>query len=160
MDHLGIPREGIVADAHQPVGRLPSLTDGKRHQLPGASNDIGSAASADRCVHHLFEAQVKKTPDAVALERNGQALSYRQLNGRANQLARRLRKLGVGPEVCVGLCMERSLDMVIGLFGILKAGGAYVPLDPTHPRDRIAFLLEDSQAPVLLTQHSNWAAIP
>src|SRR5205807_1352517 len=106
----------------------------------------------DQCVYQLFEAQVERTPDAVAVIFEEQQLTYHELNVRANQLAHHLRTLGVGPEVLVGLCMERCLEMVVGLLGILKAGGAYVPLDPSYPAERIAFMLTDAQAPVLITQ--------
>ena len=106
----------------------------------------------ESCLHELFEAQVERTPDAIALEFDGQQLSYAKLNARANQLGRYLRGRGVGPGKLVGICVERSLEMVVGLLGILKAGGAYVPLDPSYPRERLAFMLEDAQVSVLLTQ--------
>ncbi len=160
VDHLQILLEGIVAESDQRIGELPMLTERERQQLLVEWNDTGSAIIADECINHLVEAQVKKTPDAVAVQFNGQALTYRQLNSRANQLARHLRELGVGPEVCVGVCMERSLGMVVGLLGILKAGGAYVPLDPAYPRDRVAFVLQHSQAPVLLTQQKLVESLP
>ena len=95
---------------------------------------------------------MEQTPTALAVVCEGQQLTYRELNRRANQLAHYLRSLGVGPEVLVGLCVERSVEMVVGLLGILKAGGAYVPLDPAYPKDRLSFILEDTQAPVLLTR--------
>ena len=105
----------------------------------------------EQCIHELFEAQVTRTPDSVAVMIGNQQLSYQDLNQRANQLAHYLRKLGVEPEVLVGICLERSPDMVVGLLAILKAGGAYVPLDPAYPKERLAFMLEDAQVPVLLT---------
>lgn len=108
--------------------------------------------SGNHCVHHWFEAQVEQTPDAIAVMFEHQSLSYRQLNQRANQLAHHLRALGVGSDVLVGVYLERSLEMVVGLLGILKAGGAYVPLDPAYPGDRLAFVLEDTQISVVLTQ--------
>jgi amino acid adenylation domain-containing protein len=104
------------------------------------------------CIHHFFEQQVERTPEAVAVVFEEQQLTYRELNCRANQLAHYLRTLGVKPEVLVGICVERSLEMIVGLLGILKAGGAYVPLDPTYPQERLAFMLKDAQVPVLLTQ--------
>ncbi|KAF3884862.1 MULTISPECIES: amino acid adenylation domain-containing protein [Nostocales] len=108
--------------------------------------------SLELCIHQLFEAQVERSPDAVAVVFENKQLTYRQLNQQANQLAYHLRALGVKKEVLVGICVERSLEMVIGLLGILKAGGAYVPLDPTYPEERLAFIMEDTQTPVLLTQ--------
>ena len=102
-------------------------------------------------IHQLFEERVEKTPDAVAVIFEEQQLTYRELNTRANQLAHYLRELGVGPETLVGICMDRSLEMIIGLLGILKAGGAYVPLDPAYPKERLGFMLHDSRVAVLLT---------
>src|SRR6185369_15503372 len=106
----------------------------------------------DKCIHQLFEEQVERTPDAIALEFEDQQITYRELNRRANQLAHYLITLGIGPETLVGICVDRSVEMVVGLLGILKAGGAYVPLDPAYPEERLAFMLEDAQVPVLLTQ--------
>jgi amino acid adenylation domain-containing protein len=105
-----------------------------------------------KCIHELFEAQMERTPDAVAVVFKHDRLTYRQLNSRANFLAHYLQALGVGPEVLVGICMERSIEMVVGLLSILKAGGANVPLDPAYPTERLAFMLEDTQTKVLLTQ--------
>ncbi len=107
----------------------------------------------EHTIHQLFESQVERTPTAVELVYQDKRKSYRELNHRANQLAHHLRASGVGPEVLVGLCVERSLEMVVGLLGILKAGGAYVPLDAAYPPERLAFMLEDSGVPVLVTQH-------
>ena len=144
--------EGIVADPEQRLSDLPLLTAAERQQLLVEWNATQADYPRMPCIHQLFEAQVERTPDAVAVVFEDQQLTYRELNPRANQLAHHLRALGVGPEVLVGICMERSLEMVIGLLGILKAGGAYVPLDPAYPQERLAFMLEDAQAPVLLTQ--------
>lgn len=115
---------------------------------------------AETCIHRLFEIQAERAPDAVAVSFGDGRLTYGELNRRANQLAHHLRSLGVGPEVLVALCVERSLDAVVGLFGVLKAGGAYVPIDPTYPRERIAFMLEDAGAPVLLTQARLLPSLP
>jgi amino acid adenylation domain-containing protein len=112
------------------------------------------------CIHQMFEAQVERTPDAIAVVFENQQLTYRQLNQRANQLAHYLHTLGVGPEVLVGICIERSLEMVVGLLGILKAGGAYVPLDPGYPLERLTFILEDTQTRVMLTQEQLVNKIP
>ena len=106
----------------------------------------------DKCICQLVEEQVQRTPSATALICGGERLTYSELNGRANQVAHRLRRLGVGPGVLVGLFMERSFELVIGLLGILKSGGAYVPIDPVYPKDRIAFMLEDADVKVLVTQ--------
>jgi non-ribosomal peptide synthetase component F len=107
-----------------------------------------------QCIHELFEAQVERSPDTVAVVCQDQQLTYRELNQRANQLAHHLQSLGVSTEVQVGIYIERSLSMVVGLLGILKAGGAYVPLDPAYPQERLNFILQDSQVSVLLTtQH-------
>lgn len=111
-------------------------------------------------IHQLFEAQVEKTPDAVALIFNNQHLTYRDLNNRANQLAKHLQSLGVGTEILVGICIERSLEMVVALLAILKAGGAYVPLDPGYPQERLAFMLSDTQVSVLLTQKELVTKLP
>ena len=108
-------------------------------------NDTAADYPKDKCIHELFEEQVEKTPDAIAVEFDGQQLTYRELNSRANQLAHHLIGLGVGPEKLVGICVERSIEMVVGLLGILKAGGAYVPLDPAYPKERLEFMLEDAQ---------------
>ena len=133
--------EGIVADPGQPISQLPLLTEDERHQMLVEWNDTARGYPADRCVHQLFEEQVGRTPEAVAVVFENQQLTYRELNARSNQLAHYLRDLGVGPEMLVGICLERSLEMVVGLLGILKAGGAYVPLDPEYPAERLAFLL-------------------
>jgi len=150
--HFQILLEGIVADPEQRIAHLPILSDAERHQLLVEWNDTAADYPSDRCIHQLFEAQVERTPNAVAVIFEDQQLTYAELNARANQLAYHLQTLGVGPDVLVGICCERSLEMVIGLLGILKAGGAYVPLDPSYPAERLAFMLDDAAVPVLLTQ--------
>lgn len=160
--HLHTLLAGIVAEPTQPVMQLPMLTAAERHQLLVAWNNTATAYPQARCLHQWFEAQVERTPDAVALLFDNRAsgesatqpasLTYRELNQRANQLAHYLQSLGVGPETLVGLCVERSPWLIIGVLGILKAGGAYVPLDPTYPAARLAFMLQDAAAAVLLTQ--------
>jgi amino acid adenylation domain-containing protein len=115
---------------------------------------------AGGCVHELFQAQAAATPDRVAVTSGGAALTYRELNARANRLAHHLRALGVGPDVLVGICVERSAEMVVGMMAVLKAGGAYVPLDPGFPKERLAYMLEDAAAPVLLTQQRLLAGLP
>ncbi|HLX40852.1 MAG TPA: amino acid adenylation domain-containing protein, partial [Ktedonobacteraceae bacterium] len=126
---------------------------------PANTSNTGDAKK-DVCLRQLFEAQVERTPEAIAIRAGNKPLTYRTLNEKANQVAHYLQKLGVGPEVLVGVCMERSLGMVIALLGVLKAGGAYVPLDPAYPQERIAFMLRDSQAKVLLTQQKLLATFP
>jgi amino acid adenylation domain-containing protein len=128
------------------------LTEAERHKILHEWNSTTTEYPHDRCIHQLFEEQVERTPHAVALVFEGEQLTYRELNARANQLAHYLQALGVGPEVLVGICVERSFEMIVGLLGVLKAGGAYVPLDPTYPLERLGFMLEDSSVPVLLTQ--------
>jgi amino acid adenylation domain-containing protein len=142
---------GIAANPDQSVADLPILTQAERRQLLVEWNDT-KVDYPSLCVHQLFEAQLERSPDAVAVVFGDESLTYGELNGRTNRLARRLRAMGVGPEVLVGLCVERSLEMVVGLLGILKAGGAYVPLDPAYPKERLSFMLEDSQAPVVVTE--------
>ncbi|MGH7473577.1 MAG: non-ribosomal peptide synthetase, partial [Candidatus Methylomirabilales bacterium] len=144
---------GMVEDPGQRLGELPLLSEAEREQLLVGWNATRVDYPLDSCLHNLFEAQVERSPEAVAVGFENEQLTYQELNRRANQLAHHLRQRGVGPEVLVGVFMERSLEMVIGLYGILKAGGAYVPIDPEYPAERIAFMVEDSQAPVLLTQH-------
>ncbi|MEH1866379.1 MAG: amino acid adenylation domain-containing protein [Nostoc sp.] len=144
--------EGIITTPEQRISQLPLLTQLEQQQLLVEWNDTEVDYPLHKCIHQLFEEQVELTPDAVAVEYENQQLTYKQLNYRANQLAHYLRSLGVGADVLVGLCVERSLEMVIGLLGILKAGGAYVPIDPEYPSDRLSFILEDTQVEVLLTQ--------
>jgi amino acid adenylation domain-containing protein len=143
--------EGALADPGQCLSELPLLSPAERRQLLAEWNDTGRPYP-QACIHELFEAQVERSPDAVAVVCGDSRLTYRELNERANRLAWRLRKLGVGPEVLVGLCVERSLEMVVGLLAILKAGGAYVPLDPALPQERLAFMLSDAKPRVLLIQ--------
>ncbi|MEH1860172.1 MAG: amino acid adenylation domain-containing protein [Nostoc sp.] len=142
----------IAAEPKRRYESISLLSSQEQHQLMVEWNDTQVEYPQDRCIHHLFEAQVEHTPDAIAVVFEDQQLTYRELNARANQLAHYLRLLGVKPEVLVGICTERSLHMIIGLLAILKAGGAYVPLDPSYPKERLAYMLEDSQPKVLLTQ--------
>ncbi|MCP4540461.1 MAG: amino acid adenylation domain-containing protein, partial [Chloroflexi bacterium] len=164
MGHFQTLLEGMIAAGGR-LGRrlsnLPLLTKTERQRLLVEWNATTVEYPQEKCIHELFEVQVERVPDAVAVvvcsdpgseHSDDQYLTYRELDRRANQLAHYLRKLGVEPEVSVAVCMERSLEMVVGVLGILKAGGAYVPLDPTYPQERLAFMLADSQAPVVLTQ--------
>ena len=127
------------------------FTDSEREQIR-KWNATGRSYPLERCLHELIGEQAVRTPDAVAVQSEGGRLTYRELDARSNQLGRHLRRLGVGPEVLVGVAMERSLEMVVALLGILKAGGAYVPLDPTYPRERLSFMMDDARVPVLLSQ--------
>ncbi|MBD2043266.1 non-ribosomal peptide synthetase, partial [Microcoleus sp. FACHB-672] len=152
LGHFQTLLEGIVANPEQPISELPLLTPAEKQQILIEWNNTQTDYPHDKCVHQLFEAQVEHTPDAVAAVFQDKQLTYGQLNARANQLANYLRSLGVGPEVFVGICLERSLEMMVAILGILKAGGAYVPLDPAYPSERLGYILEDAQTPVLLTQ--------
>ncbi|MBW4680494.1 MAG: amino acid adenylation domain-containing protein [Microcoleus vaginatus WJT46-NPBG5] len=152
LGHFQTLLEGIVANPEQRISHLPLLTAAERQQILIEWNNTQTDYPHNTCVHQLFEAQVERTPDAVAAVFQDQQLTYRQLNAKANQLANYLRSLGVGPEVFVGICLERSLEMMVAILGTLKAGGAYVPLDPAYPSERLGFILEDAQTPVLLTQ--------
>ncbi|NEQ08360.1 MAG: AMP-binding protein, partial [Moorea sp. SIO4E2] len=131
---------------------LPILTTDEQHKLLVEWNDTQTDYPKDRCIHQLFEEQVAKSPDAIALTFEHQQLTYRELNAQANQLAHHFKSLGVGPEVLVGICVGRSPEIVMGLLAILKAGGAYVPLDPTYPTERLSYMIKDAQIKVLLTQ--------
>jgi amino acid adenylation domain-containing protein/thioester reductase-like protein len=139
---------------------LSLLSQQEINQLLGEWNNTQAEYPQNTCIHQLFEAQVAKTPHKVAVSFEGKQLTYQQLNGRANKLAHHLLALNVKPEVMVGICLERSLDLVITILAILKAGGSYVPLDPDYPYDRLAFMVEDSQIPVLITQQQLLARLP
>lgn len=128
------------------------ITDADRHKLVVEWNDTTTDYPKDKCIHHLFEEQVARTPDAIAVIFDDIQLTYRELNTRANQLAHYLQALGTGPETLVGLCVERSPAMIVGLLGILKAGGAYLPIDPNYPADRIRFMLADAAIPIVISQ--------
>lgn len=141
----------VLADERVALDRISLLSESERHQL-AAWNATAQSYRCDRCVHQLFEEQVTRTPDAVALVCGSEELTYAELNGRANRLAHYLIERGVGPDIPVAICVERSVEMVLGLLAILKAGGAYVPLDPTYPRARLRYLLEDSSPALLLLQ--------
>ena len=150
--HLQTLLEGIATNPHRSLGELPLLTEAERHQLLVEWNDTQVPYPSDQCIHQLFEAQVERTPEGIAVVFKDQQLTYRELNAQANQLAHYLIAQGVAPDVLVGICVERSIEMVVGLLGILKAGGAYVPLDPAYPKERLAFMLSDTNVSVLLTK--------
>jgi len=144
--------ESVVKGPGLRIGELELLSIQERRQILEGWNETAVEYPKDKCLHELFEEQVERSPGTVAVVYEGRSLTYRELNARANQVGHYLRGLGVGPEVLVGLSVERSLEMVIGLLGILKAGGAYVPLDPGYPPERLAYMIEDAQVSVLLTQ--------
>ena len=158
LGHFQTLLEKIVSNPQQQLWQLPLLTLSEQQQL--AAGNHTQINYPQLCLHQLFEAQVEQTPDAVAVEFESAQLTYRELNASANQLAHYLRQLGLQPEGLVGVCVERSLEMVVALLAILKAGGAYVPLDPTYPPERLSFILEDTQVQVLLTQQHLVEVLP
>jgi amino acid adenylation domain-containing protein/FkbM family methyltransferase len=145
--------ENLIEEPEADIGRIGIVSAAERARVLVTFNRTEARYSNDQCIHHLFEQQAARTPDRLAVLFHDEHLSYAQLNERANRLAHRLRRLGVGPETFVAIYMERSPEMVIGLLGVLKAGAGYVPLDPAYPPERLAFMLEDAQASVVLTQH-------
>jgi amino acid adenylation domain-containing protein len=152
--------EGLVANPDQRLDDLPLLTEAERRQVLVDWNPAPAGRPPVRCLHQLFEEQAGRTPDAVAVTCGPQRLTYRALNRRANRLAHFLRRRGVGAEVPVAVCLERSAELVVALLAVLKAGGAYVPLDPAYPRERLALLLHDAQAPLLLTEERLVSNLP
>jgi amino acid adenylation domain-containing protein len=159
VEHLERLLDQVAADPDRRVSRLNLVSRAERDRLLGW-NRTTARYPADRCIHQLFEEQARRTPDAVALEFGAESLTYAELDARANRLARHLRGMGVGPEVRVGICLERSPELMVCILGVMKAGGAYVPMDPAHPAERIAYLLDDSGVGVLLTQDRLRARIP
>jgi amino acid adenylation domain-containing protein len=151
-DHFAILAQAAVANPSQRVGQLPIMPARERQQVLVEWNDTGGEFPRDRCVHEIFEEQVGERPDAAAVIAPDGELTFRMLNERANRLARYLQQHGVSAGSLVSMFVEKSLDMVVAVLGILKAGAAYVPLDPRYPTDRMAFVLDDTKAPVLLTQ--------
>ncbi|HEY6659725.1 MAG TPA: amino acid adenylation domain-containing protein, partial [Pyrinomonadaceae bacterium] len=159
LDHFKMLIDGIVAQPEQQISEIPLLTKDERDDL-SRFNDTERAYPATRYLHQMFEAQAETTPDAVALLSEDGSLSYRELNRSANRLAHYLRSLGVGPEVPVAVFLNRTPELIVSLLAILKAGGAYVPLDPQYPHDRIAFMLEDTAAPVLICRKELVSRLP
>jgi amino acid adenylation domain-containing protein len=151
MEHFKILLES-AAEPGIKIASMPLISDAERHQLLVEWNEIEVGCRPVQCVHQLFEEQAERTPNNIALAYNDQGLTYKELNQRANRLAHHLRKLKVGPDTRVGICLERGFDMIIALMAVLKAGGAYVPLDPASPSERLQFMLKDSAPAVLLTQ--------
>ena len=160
LGHLKTLIVEITTNPQQNISQVSMLTEAERHQLLVEWNNTTVDYPKDKCIHQLFETQVEKTPDAVAVVFKDRHLTYQQLNQRANQLAHHLQSLEVGPDILVGICLKRSVEMVVGLLGILKAGGAYVPLDPHYPPERLSYMLADAGVKVLLTQQSLLESLP
>ncbi len=152
IGHYQTLLESIISHPDQLISKLALLTGPEQHQLLVDWNDTRKDYPKDNCIQELFESQVKQTPDSIAVVFGEEALTYRELNRRANQLAHHLQKLGVGPDVLVGIYVQRSLEMMVAVWGVLKAGGAFVPLAPSFPAERLRFMVEDAQVAVLLTQ--------
>lgn len=154
LQHYETLLEALIAQPDRSITSLPILPTAERELVTATWNQTASSEPIDSCIHQLFESQCARTPDAIALQFQDTRLTYRELNGRANQVAHYLMKLGVHPDARVGLFVHRSLEMVVGLLGIMKAGAAYVPIDPAYPRERLEFMLQDAGANVLLAQES------
>jgi amino acid adenylation domain-containing protein len=159
VDHFKMVLEGMVADPERSPSELPLTSEADRHQLVEWNNTQADYPQ-DRCIQELFETRVQQKPDEIAVIFEEEQLTYGELNRRANQVARYLRKRGAGRHVLVGILMKSSVEMVIGLLAVLKTGAGYVPLDPAYPRERLAFMLQDSQAPLLLTQEALASSLP
>jgi amino acid adenylation domain-containing protein len=160
IEQFQILLAGIVEDPDRPVDTLPLLTSVQRDQTLVAWNDTNADYPSNSLLHTLFEAQVERSPEAAAMIYAGEMLTYQELNWRANQLAHYLQTLGVGPEVSVGVCIERSLQTIIALMAIIKAGGVYVPLDPAYPPEILSFILANTQMPILLTEQRLLPELP
>lgn len=152
--------ESVVQNPQATLSELEILNHEQQQHLLVDFNHTQIDFPSDKCLHQLFEEQVERTPQNIAVICADQQLTYAELNTRANQLAHHLQKFGVGADVLVGICLERSLEMVVGLLGVLKAGGAYLPLDPMYPKERLSFMLEDTQTPVLITQQRLLGILP
>ena len=160
LGHFRALLEAVVADPDRPVFGIAFLGDAERRRVLEEWNASDRPYALDSTLHSLVEAQARRTPGAVAVVFEDEQLTYAELDARSNQLARHLRTLGAGPEVRVGICAERSPEMVVALLGVLKSGGAYVPIDPSYPAERVAYMLEDSGVPVVLTQERLAASLP
>lgn len=152
VGHFQTLLEGIIANPNARLSDLPLLTSEERQWLLVELNQTDSNTKNSRCFHQIFEAQARREPDAIAVVSEQESLTYKELNQRADKLAKTLKQMGVQANSLVGLCVDRSIEMVVGILGILKAGGAYVPLDPSYPLDRLHFMLSDTQVSILLTQ--------
>jgi amino acid adenylation domain-containing protein len=159
-DSFQVILEAIVENPGEQLSRLPLLGSAERERILTEWNATAAAYSRDKCVHELIEAQAERTPDAVAVQQEQHQLTYRELNERANQLAHYLRRLKVGPDVAVGICLESSPTLAVALLAVLKAGGACLPLDPAYPGDRLKWMVEDAQISVLLSDEQLLAGFP
>jgi len=162
LQHMETLLHSIVTEPNRKLSELELMTSDERNQIVTHWNDTRSLVAPARAVHHLFERQAARMPNEVAAVFENETVSYRELDQRANRLANHLRKMGVGPDITVGILCERSLDLLVAVLGVLKAGGAYVPLDPQYPQQRLAYMLEDSRAHLLLTHrglHSLTASV-
>ncbi|XHX79763.1 MAG: amino acid adenylation domain-containing protein [Stenomitos frigidus ULC029] len=160
LNHFQTLLEAIVVHPDQPIAALPILSATEHHQLLVEWNATQTEYAHHTCIHHLFEAQAARTPDAIAVVCADEQLTYQALDQRSNQLAHYLQQLGVCPDSLVGICVDRSINMVVAVLGVLKAGGAYLPLDPEYPRNRLSFMLTDAQVSILITQQSLLTVLP
>ncbi|HEY9608353.1 amino acid adenylation domain-containing protein [Allocoleopsis sp.] len=160
LNHFQSLLESIVADPEQTIATQRILTAAEQHQLLVEWNNTTVKYPQYHCIHQLIEQQVQRTPEAIAVVWENQKLTYQELNTKANQIAHYLRSLGVQPEVRVGICVERCLEMIVGILAIIKAGGAYLPLDPAYPPERLEFMLSDAQVPVILTKSTLVETLP
>ena len=151
IEHFEVLLDALTSNPHEAIATLPLMSEAERTSLLRV-NDSRADFAAEGCIHQLFEAQVERTPNAIALTCEGESLTYCELNRRANMLANHLRSMGLVPDTPVGICVERSIEMVVGLLGILKAGGGYVPLDPAYPKERLSFIIDDTATPFIVTQ--------
>ncbi|MBD2112494.1 MULTISPECIES: non-ribosomal peptide synthetase [Cyanophyceae] len=155
LEHFQTLLEGIVANPNTPLSALPLLTTEDQQALLRRWSSNQSKYPSNECIHHLFEAQVRERPNAIALQFGNQQFTYQQLNQGSNQLARYLQRLGIGSEMPVGICLERGIGAIAAMLAILKAGGVYVPLDPSYPAERLRFMVEDAGITVILSE-ANW----
>ena len=152
LEHFSVLMKNAIEEPNLEISHLKVLSPSMKKKILVDFNSTGTSAPEDICIHQLFEKQVEVTPNEVAVVCGREQLTYTELNSQSNQLAHYLQKMGVGPDILVGICVDRSLDMIVAILGVLKAGGAYVPLDPTYPQDRLTMMLEDSRISFLLTQ--------
>jgi amino acid adenylation domain-containing protein/non-ribosomal peptide synthase protein (TIGR01720 family) len=160
LKHFEVLLERMAGGAEQQVSQIGLLTEAERSEILSEWNETRAEYPSEKCLHELFEEQVARTPEALALVFEDERLTYAELNEKANRLAHYLRRGGVGPDSLVGICMERGVEMLLGVLGVLKAGGAYVPVDPAYPRERQAYMLEDSRAVALLTRSELAEGLP